>query len=857
MTPGCAPSRSSPHRRLVARIAAVVLAGALGGGAYAASSGSGAAPSTPSHFLIGVDEDGVKWGSAKQAATIARALGVRAVRITVPWREGRSRLSSEDRAPLAAAVRGSAGLRLVLAVYGPSDAAPRTPASRGAYCSFVADILRAFRDVNDVVIWNEPNDSYFWRPQFRSNGTSSAPAAYEALLAQCWDTLHAVRPGVNVITSSSPRGNDSARARGPSHSPGRWYRLLGAAYRTSGRARPIFDTVGHDPYPDFSAERPWTRHPGSSSIGQGDYDKLMSALEDGFARTGQPVPGQGAVRIWYLEQGFQTTIDPVEAYLYSGKETERWTVPALSSQAASDSKQGSAPDQATQLVDAVRLAYCQPNVAAFFNFGLADETDLARWQSGVLWADWTAKPSFSAFERVIDEVNDGAVDCAAVSRDGFARSPPGGSGGPGGLPTPSISGLRVTARSAFSATVAWSTALPTWSRVAYGLRETGPTLWSPPGESELEHEATLTGLSASTSYRVWVGAPTAEGQTEQATLDLETLDLPATASSSIGRGPGMLLLDGEPFFPLMSWGACPHSYGSNLDAGINLFAENPCGGLREQMRELRGRAFSAGVADGDAESAPGLLGFFYPDEADARGLTGSTLPPPPAGTEGVSFLTLTNHFYSGAAPLPAGRRMYPSLIAATDMVGFDLYPLQEWCRPDRLAEVYDAQRELARLAPRKPTFQWIESAQMKCGDGPAAVTPETVRAEAWLAIAGDARGLGFFPGTWTDDVGRAIARIKEDIAKLGPALLGVPVQARWEPARGSVRVGARAFQGALYVIAVNGSRSSARTEMRVPGLDGRVLRVVDESRQIAASGDTFSDSFAPLAVHIYIAAPPT
>ena len=857
MTPGCARPRSALYARFFSRIAAIVLVVALGGGAYATSSSSGATRSSSSDFLIGVDEDGVKWGGAKQTAAIARALGVRAVRITVPWREGRSRLSSDDRAPLAAAVRGSAELRLVVAVYGPADAAPRTPASRAAYCSFVADILRSFREVNDVVIWNESNDSYFWRPQFGSNGTSSAPAAYEALLAACWDTLHAVRPGVNVLTSTSPRGNDSARARGPSHSPGRWYRLLGVAYRTSGRARPIFDTVGHDPYPNFSAERPWTRHPGSSSIGQGDYDKLMSALEDGFARTGQPVPGEGAVRIWYLEQGFQSTLDPVKADLYSGAETERWTVPAWSSQAASDSKQGLAPDQATQLVDAVRLAYCQPNVAAFFNFGLADETDLARWQSGVLWADWTAKPSFSALKRVIDEINDGAVDCAAVSADGFARSPPGGSGGPtGGTPISAISRLRVTARSAFSATVAWSTALPTGSRVAYGLRETGPTLWSPSGESGLEHQANLSGLSPATSYRLWVPAPSAEGQTEQATLDLRTLDLPATASSSIGRGPGMLLLDGEPFFPLMLWGACPHSYGSNLDAGINLFAENPCGGLREQMRELRGQAFSAGVADGDAESAPGLLGFFYPDEADARGLTGSTLPSPPE-TDGVSFLTLTNHFYTGAAPLPAGRRMYPGLIAATDMVGFDLYPLQEWCRPDRLADVYDAQRELARLAPRKPTFQWIESAQMKCGDGPAAVTPETVRAEAWLAIAGDARGLGFFPATWTPSVGRAIAGIRDDIAKLGPALLGVPVQARWEPARGSVRVGARVSEGALYVIAVNASRSSARTEMHVPGLDGRVLRVVDESRQIAASGDTFSDSFGPLAVHIYIAAPPT
>ena len=41
-----------------------------------------------------------------------------------------------------------------------------------------------------------------------------------------------------------------------------------------------------------------------------------------------------------------------------------------------------APDQATQLSDALQVAYCQPAVAAFFNFELADEANLGGWQSG-------------------------------------------------------------------------------------------------------------------------------------------------------------------------------------------------------------------------------------------------------------------------------------------------------------------------------------------------------------------------------------------------------------------------------------------------------------------------------------------
>ena len=82
-----------------------------------------------------------------------------------------------------------------------------------------------------------------------------------------------------------------------------------------------------------------------------------------------------------------------------------------------------------------------------------------------------------------------------------------------------------------------------------------------------------------------------------------------------------------------------------------------------------------------------MIGTFYPDEPDAHGTTGAELPDLPSNA-GVRFLTLTNHFYSGAAPLAYGRGLYPGLIDKADMVGFDLYPLQNWCQPSRLVDVY-------------------------------------------------------------------------------------------------------------------------------------------------------------------------
>src|SRR6185437_4264746 len=124
-------------------------------------------------------------------------------------------------------------------------------------------------------------------------------------------------------------------------------------------------------------------------------------------------------------------------------------------------------------------------------------------------------------------------------------------------------------------------------------------------------------------------------------------------------------------------------------------------------------------------------------------------------------------FASAAAPLPSGRGMYPGLIAAADVVGFDLYPLQELCRRDLLPLDFDAQQQLEALAPGKPTFQWIEVRGMRCGTSPdVSVTPATIRAEAWLALAGGAHGLAFFPPDWNTDAAPAIRNIAHRIRQL-------------------------------------------------------------------------------------------
>jgi hypothetical protein len=807
-----------------------------------------------SSFFVGTDEDALLWGNSQETASIARALGLRSIRITLQWRPGEAKISADYQRLLDKLQLNTGGLRVVVSVYGKPEDAPRTDVARGQYCDFVAGLLRDNAEIDDVVIWNDANDGKFWAPQFAPDGASVSPADYEALLAQCWDAAHAVRDSVNVISVAVSKSSSLPGAFTLAwHPPASWIGKVADAYRSSHRTKPIFDTFGYIPHPADSTERPWTKHPDAAAISIGDYDALMATLTTAFVGTAQPVPGQGSTKIWYLAQGYQTTPDPAKASLYTGTETDASPVPAWSPQEGADQGTGPGLDQPTQLADAIAIAYCQPNVGAYFNFHLLDERDLAGWQSGVYWADGTPKAAYQALHRVTGEVNARSISCSSFSPTGVPPRPQA-------VQQPAnllqITDLRASSVAAYGGTVVWKTTNPAKVHVGYGLAEFGvPTMWAPVTASEDGQAASLTGLDAGTKYQVWVTAVGNDGQRVQSTLELTTAGIPQHPDVALSKPLSAVLLDGKPFFPMMVYSVCEWHYAAALDAGINLFALNACGTLQAQLNKLGGAAFSAGVAGGHSGAGPGLIGWFHYDEPDGANVSASELPEPPPGVPGLSFLTLTNHFYSDAAPLPWGREMYPGLIAKADVIGFDLYPLQEWCRRNRLADVFWSQRELVKLSGDKPTFQWIEGADWKCPGGETAVTPAVIRAESWMAIAGGAHGLGFWPAWWPATNARAIAAVRKEIARIGPAIYAESQSSGASDKNPQVVISARTWAGAVYVIAINAGSAPSDVTINVPSLNGRTLMVLGESRRVDSDGATFTDHFDPLDVHIYIAAP--
>jgi hypothetical protein len=424
-------------------------------------------------------------------------------------------------------------------------------------------------------------------------------------------------------------------------------------------------------------------------------------------------------------------------------------------------------------------------------------------------------------------------------------------------PPPAITDVRTVALTPFSATLSWRTNETATSRIVYGLDT--PVVWSDPTDPGTAHQLTVSGMSAGSTYHLDVTATTADGRSSVSQFLLTTPAL--FGPVRVSTGGGAVLLDGQPTFPKLVWNQCPDAVAGNLAVGIDFFMGNGCGSSAQLATWLSGSAFAIGDAREAASARAGAVGTFLPDEWDTHLPNDFTVSDanrliPPSPGSGPRFLTLTNHFYRNAAPLPQGRGMYPALVASTDVVGFDLYPLQNWCRYDSFGNVFDSQLDLVALARGKPTFQWIEARQMDCSGTELDPTPETLRAEAWLSIAGGAHAIGYFPNDWSDAVGAAIEQVNHEISTLTPALVE-PAIAASASLDSTVRVGAREHNGAIYVIAVNASRSPATSTITVPALVDRTLVTLDGQHEATAKGGAFDVTLAPLEARIYIGAPAT
>src|SRR5947209_13605806 len=122
----------------------------------------------------------------------------------------------------------------------------------------------------------------------------------------------------------------------------------------------------------------------------------MRVLSRAFGGTAQPLPGRRGVTIWYLEDGYQSSVADRRSAYHGRENVAELLDPGF---------------QGWHLQASVRLAYWQPAVGAFFNFQLRDDPNLVGWQSGVAYAAATSNPAYVLPPDAPSDVADGTLAC--------------------------------------------------------------------------------------------------------------------------------------------------------------------------------------------------------------------------------------------------------------------------------------------------------------------------------------------------------------------------------------------------------------------------------------------------------------
>jgi hypothetical protein len=348
--------------------------------------------SMPGRLLVGFQDDAsFRWAPDRALALdAARNANASVIRTIVTWKDAATTRPASPRDSFDAAyhfddlddlVRSGQqrGIELLLSIWGTPEWANggQTPNHPPTDAKDLEDFAYALADrysgrhagypaVRLFTAWNEPNLEQFLAPQFDEGGQSVSPALYAEIARAVDAGVKAANPSALVaIGETSPRGQDRP-SRGSvqdSHSPARFARLV-----SEQRPALRFDAWAQHPYPPRPSVAParpvrWPR------VAMGNLERFGESLDTWFNRSRVP--------IWITEYGHETVPDPA----------------------------GISLDMQAQFAEeALALASGNPRVRVMIWFTLVDRVT-EPWQSGLIAADGTPKPSYARFAALAAELD--------------------------------------------------------------------------------------------------------------------------------------------------------------------------------------------------------------------------------------------------------------------------------------------------------------------------------------------------------------------------------------------------------------------------------------------------------------------
>ena len=267
------------------------------------------------------------------------------------------------------------------------------------FATWAAAVATRFPSVNQFVVMNECNQPRFVNPQWDRAGKNQSAAICGRALAAAYDAIKGVS-SYDVVwgIGLSPRGNDSPNAASNSSTKpvtflaalGSWFKAF--ALKTH-RTRGLMDGFDFHPYP-VPQTQPFAQgyaDPKEASVT--NLARIYQAFYDAFNGSPQKTIGQqpgGGLPLSLNETGVQTASAGRTAY--TGAEVSATSAGGVVGSFASEDYQAR---WYRQMLD---LLACDPNVAFVNIFHLIDENALEGWQSGLYYADQTAKRSAQTVE---------------------------------------------------------------------------------------------------------------------------------------------------------------------------------------------------------------------------------------------------------------------------------------------------------------------------------------------------------------------------------------------------------------------------------------------------------------------------
>ncbi len=346
------------------------------------------------------------------------------------------------------------------------------------------------------------------------------------------------------------------------------------------------------------------------------------------------------------------------------------------------------------------------------------------------------------------------------------------------------------------------------------------------------------------------------------------------------------------FFPIAVWLQSPSNARAYADIGINTFVGLYQGPTDAQLAVLADAGVPAlcdqsGVYAGHLND-PTIRGWTQQDEPDnaqpdGQGGYGPCIDP--TVIQGIYATFKANdptrpvylnlgqgvawEQWIGRGSACAGRLdMYPQYALGTDIVSFDIYPLNETDTSVKghlwlVAVGIDRLRQGTSYT--KPVWNWIETTGIE--DPADTPTPAQIRAEVWMSLVHGSAGIGYFAHIFSPSfieagllslpaVKAGVKAINAEITSLAPVLntpsIGNAATVVSQNTAVPVDIMVKRQGGALHVFAVAMRPGATRATFTLPGVGSGTATVLGESRTIPVVGGAFADDFAAdYAVHLY------